>query len=111
MAYVITENCIKCKFQDCVEVCPVDCFREGENMMVIEPDECIDCGVCVPECPSEAIISGNDPGADQWLEINTKYAKLWPLITGKGEELPDADDWVDKPGKLEYLNPNPGLGS
>ena len=111
MAYVITENCIKCKFQDCVEVCPVECFHEGENMMVIDLEECIHCGACVPECPSEAIISDSDPGAEQWLKLNTKYAKQWPLITGKGEELPDADDWIDTPGKLEHLSLNPGMGS
>ena len=111
MTYIITENCIKCKFQECVTVCPVECFHEGENMLVIDGAECIHCGVCVPECPSEAIISDSDPGAEKWLEINTKYSKQWPLITSRGEEDPDADDWVDKPGKLEYLSPNPGMGS
>ena len=110
MAYIITENCIKCKFQECVEVCPVDCFHEGENMLVIDANECINCGVCVPECPSEAIISDKEPGAEQWLEISSKYVKQWPLITSKGEELPDADDWIDIPGKLEHMSANPGMG-
>ena len=68
MTYVVTENCIKCKYMDCVEVCPVDCFYEGENMLVIHPDECIDCGVCEPECPAEAIKPDTEPGLEKWLE-------------------------------------------
>ena len=67
MTYIVTENCIRCKFMDCVEVCPVDCFYEGENMLVIHPDECIDCGVCEPECPAEAIVPDTEPGNDKWL--------------------------------------------
>jgi ferredoxin len=94
MTYVVTENCIKCKFQDCVESCPADCFHEGENMLVINPGECIDCGVCVAECPSEAIVSDKDSGHEQWIE-----------------ELPDADDWIDKTGKMEHLSQKPGPGS
>ena len=76
MTYVVTENCIKCKYMDCVEVCPVDCFYEGENMLVIHPDECIDCGVCEPECPAEAIKPDTEPGLEKWLELNAEYAKI-----------------------------------
>ena len=111
MTYVVTENCIKCKYMDCVEVCPVDCFYEGENMLVISPDECIDCGVCEPECPAEAIVPDTEDGLDKWLEINTKYASEWPNITVKGESPADADEWKDKPGKAEMLSPKPGSGT
>ena len=83
MTYVVTEECIKCKFTDCVEVCPVDCFYEGENMLVINPDECIDCGVCEPECPVSAIEPDTNDGADKWIDINTKFSELWPNITKK----------------------------
>jgi ferredoxin len=110
MAYVVTENCIKCKFQDCVEVCPVECFHEGENMLVIDPEDCIDCGVCVPECPSDAIFSDSDPEASGWSERNISFAQQWPLISKRGEELADADDWIDKPNKIEHLSPKPGRG-
>lgn len=110
MTYVVTENCIKCKFQDCVEVCPVDCFYEGENFLVIHPDECIDCGVCEPECPAEAIVPDTEPGMEKWLEINTKFAKEWPNITVKGDPLPDADEWNGKPDKEGALSPKPGQG-
>ena len=79
MTYVVTEACIRCKYMDCVEVCPVDCFYEGENMLVIHPDECIDCGVCEPECPVEAIIPDSEPKAEQWLELNRQYATTWPI--------------------------------
>ena len=85
MTYVVTEACIKCKYMDCVEVCPVDCFYEGENMLVIHPDECIDCGVCEPECPVEAIMPDSEPAAEKWLELNRQYAATWPNITRKGE--------------------------
>ena len=110
MAYVVTENCIKCKFMDCVEVCPVDCFYEGENMLVIHPDECIDCGVCEPECPAEAILPDTEDGLEEWLEINTKYSEDWPNITTKRESPADAEDWKDKPGKKAELSSSPGLG-
>src|SRR3990170_4660829 len=83
--YVVTEACIKCKYMDCIEVCPVDCFYEGENMLVIHPDECIDCGVCEPECPADAIKPDTEDGLDEWLEINKKFAASWPNITAKGE--------------------------
>ena len=81
MTYIVTEVCIKCKYMDCVEVCPVDCFYEGENMLVIHPDECIDCGVCEPECPVDAIKPDTEPGLDHWLEINRQYSETWPNIT------------------------------
>tara|TARA_B100001964_G_scaffold177269_1_gene195337 strand:- start:180 stop:473 length:294 start_codon:yes stop_codon:yes gene_type:complete len=96
---------------DCVEVCPVDCFYEGENFLVINPDECIDCGVCEPECPAEAIVPDTEDGLDQWLEINTKYSTEWPNITVKGESPADAEEWKDKPDKLGMLSSNPGAGN
>jgi ferredoxin len=107
MTYVVTENCIKCKYTDCVEVCPVDCFYEGENFLVINPDECIDCGVCEPECPAEAIMPDSQPLAAAWAEANAKYAHEWPNITKRVDPLPDADEWKNKDGKAELLSPNP----
>ena len=101
MTYVVNENCIKCKFTDCVEVCPVDCFYEGENMLVINPEECIDCGVCEPECPAEAIVPDTDSTAEAWLELNKEYSEKWPNITRKGEAPADADDFKDVEGKFE----------
>jgi ferredoxin len=108
MTYVVTENCIKCKFMDCVEVCPVDCFYVGENMLVIHPDECIDCGVCEPECPAEAIVPDSDDRAGAWIERNRSFAAQWPNIARKGEPPADADDWKDKPGKEALFSPEPG---
>ena len=111
MTYVVTENCIKCKYMDCVEVCPVDCFYEGENMLVIHPDECIDCGVCEPECPPAAIVPDSDPQASQWLPLNTEYAAKWPNITRKGTPPADADEHREEPGKFDkYFSANPGKG-
>ncbi|RME33185.1 MAG: ferredoxin family protein [Gammaproteobacteria bacterium] len=105
MAFVVIENCIKCKYTDCVEVCPVDCFHEGPNMLVIDPDECIDCTLCEPECPVEAIVSEEDVPADQkqFIELNAELSKEWPVITEAKDPLPDADEWKDVPGKLKYL--------
>ena len=111
MTYIVTESCIRCKLMDCVEVCPVDCFYEGENMLVIHPDECIDCGVCEPECPVEAILPDTEDGLGEWLEINQKYAAEWPNITVMGEVPSDADEWRDKPDKKGEFSPNPGPGS
>jgi ferredoxin len=108
MAYVVTENCIKCKYQDCVEVCPVDCFYEGENFLVINPDECIDCGVCEPECPAEAIVPDSVPGAEEWIDIARTHAASWPNITRKGEPPADADAWKGKPDKKGLLSDKPG---
>jgi ferredoxin len=110
MTYIVLENCIMCKHLDCVEVCPVDCFYEGENFLVIHPDECIDCGVCEPECPIDAIVPDTEPGIEKMLEINTKYADIWPNITRMRDAMPDAEKWKNKPNKLEMLSPNPGKG-
>lgn len=103
MTYIVTENCINCKFQDCVTVCPVDCFYEGENFLVIHPEECIDCGVCEPECPADAIKPDTETGLDGWLAINTKYAEIWPNITEIGDVPADAEEWNGKPNKAELL--------
>lgn len=109
MPYVVTESCIKCKYTDCVEVCPVDCFYEGENMLVIHPDECIDCGVCEPECPAEAILPDSDGRADKWLELNREYSGKWPNITRKKDAFPNADENKAEENKYEkYFNPEPG---
>ena len=110
MTYVVTENCIKCKYMDCVEVCPVDCFYVGENMLMIHPDECIDCGVCEPECPAEAIVPDSDDRATAWAERNRIFSVEWPNITRKGTPPEDADEWKDKPGKEALFSPNPGKG-
>jgi len=111
MTYVVTEDCIKCKHMDCVEVCPVDCFYEGDNMLVIHPDECIDCGVCEPECPPNAILADSDGKAEKWLKVNTEYAKSWPNITQKKESPPDAKDYEGMEGKFEkFFSPAPGTG-
>ena len=95
------DNCIACKYTDCVEVCPVDCFYGGENMLVIHPDECIDCGVCEPECPAEAIKPDTAPGLENWLKINTEYSEKWPNLTMRRDPLPDAEEWDGKPNKFE----------
>ena len=105
MTYVVTENCIKCKYTDCVAVCPVDCFYEGPNFLAINPDECIDCAVCVPECPANAIVSDSDISNDQreFIAINAELSKSWPRITKQKEPLPDADEWKDKRDKKQLL--------
>lgn len=108
MTYVITEACIKCKFTDCVQVCPVDCFHEGENMLVIDPEKCIDCGICVPECPAGAIVKGSAPEASNWRELNKKYSSLWPNITYAKIPSPDAETWKEVEGKYKkFFSPNP----
>jgi len=112
MTYVVTESCIRCKYMDCVEVCPVDCFYVGENMLVIHPDECIDCGVCEPECPVEAIIPDTEDNVEKWVELNREYSEKWPNITLKGDSPEDADDFANVDDKLEkYFSANPGIGS
>ena len=112
MTYVVTEQCIKCKYMDCIEVCPVDCFYEGENMLVIHPDECIDCGVCEPECPVEAILPDTEGDVTKWVTMNTEFAEKWPNITRKGESPVDADDFTDETGKFEkYFSDKPGAGA
>jgi ferredoxin len=105
MTHVVTESCIKCKYTDCVDVCPVDCFKEGPNMLVIDPDECIDCAVCIPECPVNAIYAYVDLPADQqaFVEINAELSQTCPTITDKKEPLPDAEEWKDAKGKLSHL--------
>jgi ferredoxin len=111
MTYVVVEECIKCKYMDCVEVCPVDCFYEGENMLVIHPDECIDCGVCEPECPVEAIKPDTEPGLEKFLSLNADFAKIWPNITAKKPPPADAKSWEGVPGKLgQHFSPGPGAG-
>jgi ferredoxin len=112
MTYVVTENCVKCKYTDCVEVCPVDCFYEGDNMLVIHPDECIDCGVCEPECPVEAIKPDTEPGLEKWLKLNAEYAEKWPNIRSKKDAPSDAKEFEGVEGKFEkYFSPAPGEGS
>jgi ferredoxin len=110
MTFVVTENCIKCKYTDCVEVCPVDCFYEGENMLVIHPDECIDCGVCEPECPVDAIKPDTAAGFELQAELNAKYARLWPNISTRKKAMPDAESFDGQPGKLELFSTAPGSG-
>lgn len=105
MTYVVVENCIKCKYTDCVEVCPVDAFHEGPNFLVIDPIECIDCTLCEPECPAEAIYADDDVPEDQvhFIELNAELTDLWPVITEAADPSPDASDWDGKPNKLELL--------
>ncbi|ORE92389.1 ferredoxin FdxA [Acuticoccus yangtzensis] len=111
MTYIVGDACIKCKYTDCVEVCPVDCFYEGENMLVIHPDECIDCGVCEPECPIDAIKPDTEPGTEPWVELNRKYAESWPNITVKKDPFPDADKWGEVKDKLDtHFSAEPGAG-
>lgn len=111
MTFVVTDNCIRCKYTDCVEVCPVDCFYEGENMLVINPDECIDCGVCEPECPADAI-KPEAPELLNWVEINRDYAMQWPNLTKKKPAPDDADQYKDVPNKYETLfSSAPGAGN
>ncbi len=105
MAFVVTENCIKCKFTDCVDVCPVDCFHEGPNFLVIDPDECIDCTLCEPECPANAIHAEDElpEGQEHFAELNAELAKQWPAITEVKDALPDAEEWNGKADKLALL--------
>lgn len=105
MTHLVTEQCIKCKYTDCVEVCPVDCFHEGPNFLVINPDECIDCGICIPECPVEAIVTDIDSNIDInfWTNVNKKAASSWPVISKKKEALPDAEQWKNVNNKIIYL--------
>ena len=105
MTFVVTESCIKCKYTDCVEVCPVDCFHEGPNFLVIDPEECIDCAMCEPESPVNAIVSEDDLPEDQadFLEINEELAAQWPVLTVRKDAPEDADDWEDVSDKRQYL--------
>jgi ferredoxin len=107
MTHVVSESCIRCKYTDCVDVCPVDCFREGPNMLVIDPDECIDCAVCIPECPVNAIYAEEDLPPDQlnFIKLNVELARAagWKSITKRKPALPDADEWIDVTNKLSEL--------
>ncbi|MCL2872837.1 MAG: ferredoxin family protein [Betaproteobacteria bacterium] len=105
MTYVVTENCIRCKYTDCVDVCPVDAFREGPNFLVIDPDECIDCTLCVSECPVEAIFAEDDLPADQkdFTALNAELSKVWPVIIERKPALPDAEEWKSVTNKREQL--------
>lgn len=106
MTFVVTENCIKCKYTDCVEVCPVDCFHEGENFLVIDPDECIDCSLCVPECPIDAIYAEEDVPEDQihFIKLNADLSLKWPVISEMKPHPEDAKKWEGVPGKVKHLS-------
>ena len=105
MTFVVTENCIKCKFTDCVDVCPVDCFHEGPNFLVIDPDECIDCTLCEPECPAQAIFPEDElpDGQEKFIAINAEQTPLWPVISEVKDAPADAEEWNGKPNKADLL--------
>ncbi|MDT8364311.1 MAG: ferredoxin family protein [Nitrosomonas sp.] len=105
MTYVVTESCIKCKYTDCVDVCPVDCFHEGPNFLAIDPDECIDCTLCVAECPVEAIYAEDDVPDNQrrFIALNAELSKTWKTLTEKIDALPDADEWAKVTDKFDEL--------
>jgi ferredoxin len=108
MPYVVTEPCIKCKYTDCVAVCPADCFYEGETMLVINPTECIDCGLCEPECPTHAIVSASAGDYSEWLQLNEQYSQEWPVLTTKSEASPEAKAHEGESDKLKkYFSPKP----
>ncbi len=112
MTYVVGESCIKCKYTDCVAVCPVDCFHEGVNFLTIDPEVCIDCGLCPPECPAEAIFAEEDL-PEKWsdfIEINAKYAAEWPVIDAQKEPMPGADEAAKIEDKRDQLDPDPFSG-
>jgi len=106
MTFVVTDNCIRCKYTDCVEVCPVDCFKEGPQFLIIDPEECIDCNLCVPECPVDAIFAEDDvpEGQQHFIALNAELAKKWPVITHKKPGLPNATKWEGVPNKLAGLS-------
>ena len=109
MAHVVAEPCIKCKYTDCVAVCPVDCFHEGANFLVIDPETCIDCGLCIPECPTKAIFPEEELPEEwaEYTELNAKYAAEWPVIEDQQDPLPDADKYKDVKDKRDLLDPSP----
>jgi ferredoxin len=110
LAYVVTDACVRCKYTDCVATCPADCFHEGENMLAIDPDECIDCGACVPACPVNAIYHADDVPDDQqeFIALNARLGKVWPLITTQKDPLDEADDFKSVKGKRAMVSENPG---
>ena len=108
MTFVVTDACINCKYTDCVSVCPTECFHEGENMLVINPVNCIDCGICEPECPADAIRSDREPGMEPWAALNEKYAAIWPVLTEWKAPPSDADEWDGQPDKLKHFSTAPG---
>jgi ferredoxin len=105
MTFVVTENCIRCKYTDCVDVCPVDCFHEGPNFLVINPETCIDCSLCVQECPADAIFAESDvpPEQSHFIALNAELAQLWPVIAATASPLEEADLWIDQADKLQFL--------
>ncbi|WP_417531799.1 ferredoxin FdxA [Marinobacter lipolyticus] len=105
MTFVVTENCIRCKYTDCVDVCPTECFHEGPNFLVINPEACIDCSLCVTECPADAIFDENDLPEDQrhFIQLNAELSLLWPVIDATSAPLPEAEEWVDRPEKMQFL--------
>lgn len=105
MTFVVTENCIRCKYTDCVDVCPADCFHEGPNFLVINPETCIDCSLCVQECPADAIFADVDLPADQqhFITLNAELALVWPIISAPNAPLEEADMWIDQGEKLQFL--------
>lgn len=106
MTHVVTDACIKCKYTDCVDVCPVDCFKEGPDFLVIDPDECIDCAVCIPECPVNAIYADTDTPEQfkPFLALNERLARLWPTLSRHTAPLPTAEQWKDKTNKLASVD-------
>ena len=112
MTHVVVSGCVDCKYQECVAVCPVDAFREAETYLVIDPDECIDCAACVPECPIEAIEPDTNKNANKWIDMNKKYSEMWPNITKKRiSDVPtDQNKWRDVKDKLKYFSEKPGKG-
>jgi ferredoxin len=112
MTHVVTDACIRCKYTDCADICPTDCFFEGENMLVIDPGNCIDCGLCVAECPADAILPDVDADATRWLELNATYAALWPDIARRKAAPADADDHLGEADKFgKYFSAKPGSGA
>jgi ferredoxin len=105
MTFVVTEQCIRCKFMNCIKPCPVDCFYEGPEFLVINPDECIDCAVCVTECPVNAIYPDKDLPADQrdFLEINRHFSQIWPHADASSPPLPEREQWREVPMKRQFL--------
>ncbi len=111
MTYIVNDKCIKCKLTDCVEVCPVDCFYEGKNMLVIKPDECIDCGVCEPECPINAIVADTEENIEEkekWLLLNKKFSAIWPNISKKKDPMKDHEKFKNMKDKFKFFSEKPG---